>query len=67
MHNFFFPYCQIEKYVTGSPWMIPVHAVICAVLIYAVCALIYGVYQKLFAPVFGWLQQKLSFLSYDAA
>lgn len=65
MHEFFFPYCQIEKYVTGSLWMVPLHAILCAALIYVVCALIYGAYQKLFAPVFGWLQQSLRFLSYD--
>lgn len=64
MHSFFFPYCQIEKYVTGSLWMIPVHAITCALLIYAACALIYAGYQKLFAPVFEWLQRKLSFLTY---
>ena len=64
MHGFFFRYCQIEKYVTGSLWVIPVHAIICAVLIYASSALIYGIYQKLFAPVFTWLGRKLSFLTY---
>ena len=67
MHSFFLPWCQIEKYVTGSLWTIPVHAIICAVLIYAVCALIYGAYQKLFAPVFSWLQRILRFLSYEAS
>ena len=65
MHSFFLPWCQIEKYVTGSLWTIPIHAIICAVLIYAVCALIYGAYQKLFAPVFSWLQRILSFLNYE--
>lgn len=64
LHTFFYRYCQIEKYVTGSLWLIPIHAITCAVLIYAVCALIYGSYQKLFAPVFAWLQRKLSFLTY---
>lgn len=67
MHSFFFQFCQIEKYVTGPLWMIPIHIVICAMLIFAASALIYGAYQKLFSPIFSLLQQKLSFLSYDAS
>lgn len=67
MHSFFFPYCQIEKHITGNLWMIPIHAIVSAILIYAASALVYWVYQKLFTPVFAWLQRKLRFLSYDVA
>lgn len=65
MHSFFFPYCQIERFVTGNPLVIPIHISASAVLIYAACALIYWGYQKAFSPVFALLQKKLSFLSYD--
>ena len=67
MHSFFFHFCQIEKHVTGPLWIIPIHIIVCAILIYAVSALIYGAYQKLFSPIFSFLQRKLSFLSYDAS
>lgn len=67
MHGFFYPFCQVEKHVTGNLWVIPIHAIVSVILIYAASALVYWVYQKLFTPVFAWLQRKLRFLSYDVA
>lgn len=64
-HGFFFRFCNIERSVTGSPWMIPVHVIGCAIMIYAVAGAIYWAYQKAFHPVFSYLQKKLRFLTYD--
>lgn len=66
MHAFFFRFCQIERFVTGNPILIPVHIIVTAVLIYAVSALIYWIYQRAFHPIFTLLQRKLAFLTYDA-
>ena len=64
IHAFFFSYCQIEKYVTGNPILIPIHVIVSSVLIYTISALIYWGYQKLCRPLFILLQEKLDFLSY---
>lgn len=66
IHPFFYRFCQIHRFVTGNPLVIPFHLVLCAVLIYAVSALIYRIYQNMFGSVFRWLQKKLNFLSYTA-
>lgn len=65
LHAFFFRFCQIERFVTGNPILIPVHIIVTAVLIYAVSALIYWIYQRAFHPIFTLLQRKLAFLTYD--
>ena len=66
MHSFFFPFCQIQRFVTGNPLIIPLHLIVSIILIYAASGLLYWGYQKIFAPVFRLLQKKLSFLSYDS-
>lgn len=65
MHASFFPFFQIERFVTADPLIIPVHITVTAILIYAVCALIYWAYQKIMTPVFTVLQRRLRFLAYD--
>ena len=67
MHSFFFRFCQIERFVTGNPLLIPVHIILSALLIYAASALIYRVYKKLFNPVFNIVEKKLCSLGYDVA
>lgn len=66
MHSFFFRYCRIEQFVTGNPLLIPIHIIGSALLIYAICALIYWIYQKMFGSLLVLLQKKLDFLSYGA-
>lgn len=67
LHPAFYHYCQIERFVTGNPLVIPIHIITSAVLIYAVSALIYWGYQKAFGPICMHLQKSLSFLSYDVS
>lgn len=64
-HQFFYQFCNIQRFVTGNPLLIPAHIVLCALLIYTASALIYWAYQKAFEPIFGWLKRKLDFLSYS--
>lgn len=67
MHEFFLPYCQTERFVTGNPLRIPIHIIVSSLLIYAACALIYRAYRKMAGPVLRWIQNKLSFLSYGVS
>ena len=67
MHEFFLPYCQIDRFVTGNPLLIPVHIIASAFLIYIVCALIYWAYQKMAGPALARIQDRLSFLSYNVS
>lgn len=67
MHSFFFPYCQIERFVTGNPFAIPVHIFITTIFIYAISTMINWGYQKIFGPLFKLGQMKLSFLTYDVS
>lgn len=64
LHSVFLPYVQIEKHVTGKMWVIPIHIIVSAILIFAASAAVYWIYQKMLNPIFKWCQKKLSFLSY---
>lgn len=64
MHSAFMPYVQIERHVTGKLWVIPIHIIASAILIFIASAAVYWIYQKMLNPVFRWCQKKLEFLSY---
>lgn len=65
MHSFFFRYAKIEQYVTGSLAVIPVHIVLCAIIIYLLSAIVYKVYFFIVNPVLSWALKKLRFLTYE--
>lgn len=65
MHSFFFPYCQIERFVTGNPILIPIHVLGSSLLIYTICALIYWPYNKVMSSLITSFQNKFGPLAYD--
>ena len=64
-HQFFFRFCQIPRFATGNPFLIPVHVALSAVLIYAAGGLLYGGYRKLFGPLRAYIQKKLDAFGYE--
>lgn len=65
LHTCFFPFFQIEHFVTGQIFLIPIHVIATAILIYVVCAAIYWLYSKTLRRTFIRCLKKISVLTYE--
>jgi len=67
LHGYFFKYFHIEAFTTGRLLLIPFHITVTAILIYAICAVIFCIYRKLAGPIIDKALENLQFLSYEVA
>lgn len=65
LHSYFFQYIQIERFVTRSIFLIPLHVIVSSIMIYIICAVIYWIYSKTLSPILNMGLKKLSFIAYD--
>lgn len=67
LHSTFFRYFPIQIHATGTPWMIPLHVGWTAVKIYAICSVIYWIYQNTLGRILGKVLKKLKFMQYEVS
>ncbi len=67
LHGTFFRYFPIQSHVTGNPWLIPFRVVWTAVIIYAICAVIFWAYQNTLGLIMNKVLKKLKFMQYEVS
>ena len=50
-HSFFLPFAKIEQYASGPWYILTVHLLVTAILIYSICYLIHKIYKLCFSAV----------------
>lgn len=60
LHQFFIPYLQIEKYVSGSLPLMIAHMFMSVIIIYGVCSVAHLAYHAIMNPVFNVLSKNIS-------
>lgn len=58
LHAVFLPYLHIEKFATGNVFLMIVHIMVCAVVLYVICWCVHQVYHFITDPIFNKLSGK---------
>lgn len=58
LHQVFIPHLQIEKFVTGNTFIMILHILGCAIILYLGCWVVHKIYQWISGPLFHNLSSK---------
>lgn len=65
MHGIFLSYTSVENVVTGNVFLTVLYIVLSVIVIYAVCLVVYFVYEKIIIPLFKILENRIGLPGID--